>query len=277
LLAVAVRFGENQRPDLWAAHLECVASLDLPVRPQLYLSGQSDMNAMTVGSGKPIIVVNSGLVKSVGQEDLTAVLAHESGHVLSDHVHYITVLAILQRLILTGMSPIGFLPLRAVVLVLLEWQRCAELSSDRAATLVTGDPRVTCRVLMNIAGGGASGLDLDAFMQQAADYADTEDLLARPGRFLTEITRSHPFAVRRVGELTRWVDSGEFQRIREGHYLHRGEEPPVTDHVRAAAEHYRQRFTEIIDRVAGGAQKLFNQFTSWFRNDGPDDEGDGFL
>ena len=51
----------------------------------------------------------------------------------------------------------------------------------------------------------------------------------------------------------------------------------IRDSVRAAAEHYRQRFTEIIDRVAGGAQKLFNQFTSWFRNDGPDDEGDGFL
>jgi len=273
LLADAVRLGERQRPDVWHAHLAALEALDIPQRPELYIQGLPMMNAMTVGSAKPLVIVNSSLVRKVPGEELTAVLAHEGGHVLSDHVHYATVLAILQRLLQTGLSPIGRLPLQAVVLVLLEWYRCAELSCDRAATLVTDDPLVTCRLLMSVAGGGVEGLDLNAFLTQAAEYAESEDLLARPGRWMTELQRTHPFAVHRVGELMRWVQEGEFDRIRSGSYIRRGEEPPVGDNFREATEHYRQRFLEIVDRVAGGAQKLFNQFSSWLRADG-DEHGE---
>jgi hypothetical protein len=183
-------------------------------------------------------------------------------------VHYATVLAILQRLLWTGLSPIGNLPLKAVILILLEWYRCAELSCDRASTLVTADPLVTCRVLMNLAGGGVEGLDLDAFLTQANDYAETEDILARPKRWLTEIHQTHPFAVRRVSELMRWVQEGEYDRIRSGSYVRRGHEPPPSEQFKEATEHYRRRFLEIVDRVAGGVQKVAAQFSSWFRSDG---------
>jgi Zn-dependent protease with chaperone function len=272
LLADAVRLGERQRPDVYGAHLDALRTLDVPQRPELYVGQMQSMNAMTVGSAHPVVILSPSLVKSVATDQLAAVLGHENGHVLSDHVHYATVLAILQRLLASGLSPVGRLPLQAVVLVLLEWYRCAELSCDRAATLVVDDPLVVCRLLMNTAGGGVEGLDVDAFIQQATEYAETEDLLARPGRWLTELGRTHPFAVRRVGELTRWVGEGDFDRIRSGSYLRRGQEPPVTDQLRRATEHYRERFTEIVDRVAGGTQKLFNQFSSWLRMDGGDGE-----
>jgi len=274
LLGNAVRLGERQLPDVWHRHLECVDSLDIPIQPDLYLRRLQDMNAMTVGSARPVIILNSGLVQSLPSMELTAVLAHESGHVLSDHVHYATVLAILQRLVATGISPMGRLPLQALILILLEWYRCAELSCDRASTLVTGDPLVTCRVLMNLAGGGVEGLELDAFLQQAKDYTETDDLLARPKRWMTEITQTHPFAVRRVSELMRWVQEGDFDRIRSGSYLRRGQEPPPSDQFREATEHYRQRFIEIVDRVAGGMQKMSSQFLTWFRNDERGSEAD---
>ena len=268
LLADAVRLGERQRPDIWRAHLAAYEALDIEARPDLYVGQLPGMNALTVGSARPVVIVSPSLVKSLDADELTAVLGHEAGHVLSDHVHYATVLAILQRLLSVGMSPIGRLPLQAIVLVLLEWYRCAELSCDRAATLVVDDPQLVCRVLMGIAGGGVADLSLDAFVQQATEYAETEDLLARPGRWLTEVGRTHPFAVRRVGELTRWVAEGELDRIRAGSYVRRGQEPPAGDQLRVATEHYRQRFTEIVDRVAGGMQKLFNQISDWLRSDG---------
>ena len=268
LLADAVHLGERQLPTLYEAHLRALDALDVPVHPELYLRQLDGMNAMTVGSSRPVVLVNSGLARSIEGPQLDAVLAHEDAHVLSDHVHYATVLLILQRMLRTGIGPIGRVPLQAVVLVLLEWFRCAELSADRGATLVVDDPLVTCRVLMSLAGGGVEGLDLDAFLQQATEYSETEDLLARPGRFLTELTRTHPYAVRRVGELTRWVREGEFDRIRSGSYIRRGEEPPPGDQFRAATEHYRRRFLEIIDRVAGGVQHLAGQFSTWLRGDG---------
>jgi hypothetical protein len=67
---------------------------------------------------------------------------------------------------------------------------------------------------------------------------------------------------------------GDFDRIRSGSYVRRGQEPPVTDQLRRATEHYRERFTEIVDRVAGGTQKLFSQFSSWLRSDSDDGEPD---
>lgn len=267
LLANAVRVGERQLPELWSSHLECVHSLDLPAAPDLYVRQLPQMNAMTVGSSSPVVVVNSGLVSGLSPLELKAVLGHESGHVLADHVHYATVLAILQRLVATGLSPMGQLPLRALLLVLLEWYRCAELSGDRAASLVVGDPLVTCRLLLSTAGGGVPGLDLDAFLQQAREYADTEDLLARPGRFLAETNEAHPFTVRRASELMRWVAEGDYDRIRSGSYLRRGQEPPPGNQFLEATAHYRRRFTEIVDRVAGGVQKLGAQLLTWLRDE----------
>ncbi len=272
LLADAVRLGDRQLPDVYRAHLGALQVLDLDARPGLYVAQLQSINALTVGSAHPVVIVSPGLVKSTSPEEMKAALGHEAGHVLSDHVHYSTVLAILQRLMASGLSPVGRLPIQAVVLVLLEWYRCAELSCDRAATLVVDDPLTVCRLLMGVAGGGVEGLNVDAFVKQATEYAETEDLLARPGRWLTEIGRTHPFGVRRVGELTRWVGEGELDRIRSGSYVRRGQEPPVTDQLRQATDHYRERFTEIVDRVAGGTQKLFKQFSSWLRMD---DDGDG--
>jgi len=37
-------------------------------------------------------------------------------------------------------------------------------------------------------------------------------------------------------------------------------------------QHYRQRFTAMIDRTVGGVNKLSNQITSWLRRDTGDDD-----
>ena len=53
----------------------------------------------------------------------------------------------------------------AIYLALLEWSRAAELTSDRASAIVTGEPLVLCRTLMRMAGGPVKDLDLDAFIR----------------------------------------------------------------------------------------------------------------
>lgn len=270
LLADAIRIGPRQLPAVWEQHLEIVHCLDLPKEPELYLIGASDFNAHAFGSNRPMLVLRSGLVSGLPAEELGVIIAHEQGHLLAEHTHYTTVMVILQILLGIGLSPlgpIGVIPMRALLLVLLEWHRCAELSSDRAAAIVTGDPLLVCRGLMRTIGGGVKDLSLDAFIQQANEYVDDADLLARPGRFLAELRRTHPYAVKRVHELTRWVASGEYDRIIAGSYVRRGEEPPPTDELKAATEHYRRRFLDVVERVAGGAQKLADQFAGWVRRD----------
>jgi hypothetical protein len=121
---------------------------------------------------------------------------------------------------------------------------------------------------MRVTGGGVKGLSLDAFIQQSNDYIDHDDILARPGRFLRELGRTHPYSVRRVRELTRWVSEGDYDRIRGGSYIRKGEEPPPNDELKAATEHYRKRFLEVVERVSGGVQKLADQFSSWLHSEG---------
>jgi hypothetical protein len=155
--------------------------------------------------------------------------------------------------------PLG-LPFAAVKAVLLEWYRAAELSCDRAEALVVRDPRIVCRALMVLAGGlHADKLDLDAFLAQAREYEDWDDPSDRVRRFFYEINATHPYAVKRVSEVMKWVQSGEYDRIVRGDYIKRGEEPPVREEAGDAMEFYAARFRAIFADIGDNVTKLGNQ------------------
>jgi Zn-dependent protease with chaperone function len=269
LVGNAVRIGEHQVPKLWAGYRECATALDLERVPALYVTQTPLANALTVGAHSPLVIVYSGLVADYQADEVDAVLAHELGHVLSEHYYYTTAFVLLAQFLQTSV-PRGLtgLPIRAIYYVLLEWSRAAELSSDRASALVLGDPLVTCRMLMKMAGGAIEGMSLDAFIAQATAYEDEEDLFARWSRAWVEIALSHPFAVRRVRELTTWVASGEYDRIRDGSYVKRGHEPPATKEFEAAVRHYRERFGKLLERTTGGVQRLIGQMEEWLSTAG---------
>ena len=266
LVGNAVRIGDGQIADLWARYHRCAGALDLPSVPDLYVTQTPLANAMTIGAKTPLVIVYSGLVGSYDDDEVDAVLAHELGHVLSEHYYYTTALVLLSQFLRTSLPGrlIG-LPVRALYLALLEWARAAELSCDRASALVVGDPLDVCRLLMRMAGGALEGMSLDAFIAQASDYAEEEDLFARWSRAWVEIGLTHPFAVRRVRELITWVRAGDFDRIRGGHYVRRGAEPPPSAEFDSAVAHYRERFSQMLDRTTGGIQRLAAQLDDWIK------------
>jgi hypothetical protein len=159
-------------------------------------------------------------------------------------------------------------------LALLEWSRAAELSADRAAALVMGDPLEPCRVLMRVAGGALPGMSFDEFLKQAADYDSEDDLFSRHSRFWVELSLTHPIAVRRVKELIEWVQSGEYDRIVDGSYPRRGQEPPPSAEFNAAVAHYGERFSRFLDRTAGNVQDLGKQLSDWLKRRPDGDEDD---
>lgn len=268
LLGNAVRLGDDQIPQVWDQHVRVGSVLDLPEpRPHLYVTDTPIANAMTVGTSRPVVILNSPLLTDYTLDEVEAVLAHEAGHVLSEHVYYSTVLATLSMILQGTLSsaPLVGLPIRALYLVLLEWSRAAELSCDRASALVVDDPRMTCQMLMRMASGPVKGMNLDAFVKQATEYHEEDDLFARAGRFRAEINQTHPFAVNRVRQLVDWVGSGDYDRIRSGSYVKRGEEPAPTAELQEAIQHYRRRFVGIIERTSGGISKLSGQVNDWVR------------
>ncbi|MEA2398439.1 MAG: hypothetical protein QOK25_1995, partial [Thermoleophilaceae bacterium] len=139
-LGAAVRIDQRQLPQIHALHRAAFDTLDIAELPDLYLTQYPVANAVTIGVGQPMIVLNSELVRLLDDEGLRAVLAHEAAHVLAEHVLYQTALVILMRLGTGARLPLlAGLPLMAMRTALLEWSRAAELSCDRAAALVARD------------------------------------------------------------------------------------------------------------------------------------------
>jgi Zn-dependent protease with chaperone function len=269
LLASSVKLGEDQLPDIWRGYQGVLATLDMSERYDLYLTQWPVANAAAIGAGKPMIVVNSSLVSLLDDLELRTVLAHEVGHILSEHTVYRTALLILLELGSSIRLPLlAGLPLLAVRASLLEWFRASELSCDRAATLVNRDPLITCRTLMALAGGRESKqLNLDAFLRQVADYEDWEPGLDRMRRFFLELQLTHSFPVRRVSELQKWVRSGEYDRIVGGEYLKRGEEVDPRSHAGDAVEHYSDRFRTIFRETGENVAAAGERFSEWLRGD----------
>jgi hypothetical protein len=181
------------------------------------------------------------------------VLGHEAGHILSDHVLYITALHILVLLSRGVRLPfLAGLPLQAVMLALFEWYRAAELSADRAATLVNRDPLVTCRTLMVLAGGVSSRkLNIDAFIRQATDYEEWSSGWDRLNRMRSDVWLTHSRPVRRVKEITEWVRSGEYDRIVKGEFPTRDQQADARREASEAYEHYKERFARIFADFGG--------------------------
>jgi Zn-dependent protease with chaperone function len=166
--------------------------------------------------------VHSALLELLDDREVQAVLAHECGHLKSEHGVYITMANILLALsssLLTG-GP-GRVLAEFGNAQILRWLRAAELTCDRAALLVVQDDRVVIGALMKLAGGSpayAASLDVDAYLDQATSYDEVAD--SRLGRLLARgMTQglTHPLPVLRVRELRRWSNSNHYRTLLSNH------------------------------------------------------------
>ena len=156
-LGDAVKVSATQRPNLNVMWTEVLETLDWPDRPELYVTQTPIANAMAVGFDKPFVIVHSGLLEILTDDELRSVLGHELGHIMSGHTVYSTIAYILLYF---GLSNLPFLAAAAILpfqLALLEWQRKSEFSSDRAGLLVVQDLNVSMSAEMKLAGGKEYG------------------------------------------------------------------------------------------------------------------------
>ena len=276
-LAGSVRLGPDQLPETYADHVAATKRLDLLGEYDLYVTQFPFANAAAIGAGRPMVVINSRTVDLLYVHEIRTVLGHEAGHILSDHVLYQTALMILMNLTGSGLSRIpvlGGLPLLAVRLALLEWFRAAELSCDRAGTLVNRDPMVTCRTLMVLAAGmPSSKLNVDAFMRQAREYDDWDSGWDKLSRLSTELSLTHSHPVRRAREIMTWVQSGDFDRIMGGEYRTRDQEAASPrEEAGEAVNFYSDRFRKVfrdvgdsVEKAGGSLADAGERFGDWLR------------
>lgn len=275
-LASAIRVSERQYPELHALRVEAAQILDLDPVPDLFVSRDPDANAYAIGIDRPFIVVTTGLVEASDEAGLRFVVGHEMGHILSGHNVLRTLLMRLLRLQATiQWVPLGALGLRAVIAALMEWFRKAELTADRAGLLCSQDPQSSLRQQLLMAGAvDPAAVDLEEFLQQAAEYEAGDDLRDSVLKLLTVEGMTHPFAVVRAAQLHRWAESPQYRAILDGEYLLRADDRPASslmDDIRSAARSYRQSWSEsgdpltkVVSDVGGAvsdvAGRVFGRF-----------------
>src|SRR5690349_5725957 len=222
LTASSVKVTPKQCPDLYAKLQIACTTLGVDM-PDLFVQQNPIVNAYTYGTEKSVVVLHTGLLERLNDEETLAVIAHEVGHIHAEHVLYLTAARIIEFLtnasvarLLPGSEILKFIISAGISSSLLAWARRAELSCDRAALLVTQDPHVVGKVMMKLSGGTmASKIDYDLFLEQGREFKKTcdESALDKFWANIINAGQTHPFPIWRIGEILDWVESGQYNDL----------------------------------------------------------------
>ncbi|HET8839863.1 MAG TPA: M48 family metallopeptidase [Ktedonobacteraceae bacterium] len=223
-VAQSVRVSPTQCPRLYSSLREACAILDMP-EPELYVAQTPLVNAMTSGHDHPYIILHSGLVDLLTENEIMAVIAHELGHIKSGHVLYKTMargISYLIEVISDLTLGIGRLVGLTLQGALLEWDRMAEFSADRFALMVVQDSQVLLSLMMKMAGGTLfqrDQMNSQEFLAQAELYHAVDvNMLDRLYKGMLVAPTTHPMLIVRASEIVKWGDSSEYQEMLAGRY-----------------------------------------------------------
>lgn len=231
----SIRVGPRQFGSLHRMVEQAAGILDVPV-PDTYIGPQYSVNATAFGFERYTLTLHAGLVDVMEDDQLLAVIGHELGHMLCEHMLYKSLAYLISEVGLKalaamtgGAALIIGVPLK---LALLNWSRAAEYSCDRAGLLVVQDPAVVAAGLARLAGRPrrfAHEFSLDALLDQHDEYTEKASTVERLYGLAHELGRTHPDVVWRAHEVVAWAESDAYRDILAGRYLTR-------DHVAARRE-----------------------------------------
>jgi len=215
-----LRVTPDNFPELYEKVAEARAILDVPVMPEVYIAAGGEINAFTAGVHRPIVVLTSGAVDLLTDEELFFVIAHELGHVKSGHVLYYQIaqfLPVIGEVI--GAATLGVSNFFSTGLeaALLNWKRTSEFTADRAGLLACQDAGVAITAMMKIAGlplkYHASVNPEDFIAQARAFEALDSDKLSWIAKGLSIMGQSHPWTVMRANQFLKWIDAGDYEKV----------------------------------------------------------------
>ncbi len=260
LMGNSIQVGPRQYATIYGMFRECVRDLDIYPEPSLFVSQNPQVNSYAMGQEHPYIVINTGLLDLLTDDEIKTVLAHELGHIKCGH----TILIQMAMWVVNAASVIGEMTFglgnivsNGLIVAFYEWRRKAELSSDRAALLVMENPRTVMTTMMKISGGSNRFIDecsLEEFIKQSENYRNLdEDGLNQVYKALMYAgvngMLSHPFPVERIHYLQEWANSSEYRDIRKGDYARVTVETTNTAPTASESERLRREIDELQQEI----------------------------
>jgi Zn-dependent protease with chaperone function len=182
--------------------------LSIDFLPEMFILESGQPNAFTFGTEEQAyLVLDSSLPEILTEPELTAVIAHELGHVKSGHMMYHTLAEVLGGGISLSASFFGLdlisIPVR---LALLSWYRESEVSADRAGLLAVNDINIMSSLFPKLASGHkAASLNQSQMKTQDVGILET----------VGGLFRTHPLDINRFKLANEFWKSDEFRRTRQ--------------------------------------------------------------
>ena len=189
--------------------------LDLETIPDLYIRWSYDINAFTVGSENPIIVLNSGLIDLCDDDEIMFIIGHECGHIKSNHMLY-HMMAQVFNLVIDSI-PFGNIAAAPLQYALYYWDRMSEFSADRAGLLCNQNKEAAIRCFMKMSGLPVrefNNLNYKTFIRQATEFKQLDYIaLNKVIKYISIAKDSHPWTIMRAAELLNWSSSGAYESL----------------------------------------------------------------
>jgi Zn-dependent protease with chaperone function len=221
----SIAVSPRQYPEIYAIGEECARRLGIGI-PQIFICSALEGYACTIATDDvtPMIILSSGIVERLEMEELKFVIGHECGHIHNLHGVYNTAVElmtnalirmVLQQFVATGLPNLLDAAEKVIhggiMLFLLRWSRCAEITCDRAGLICCGDLNTANVALAKLITGGGDRLkniNIQEFINQVRTVQST------PVRLL-ELASTHPLLPRRMEALNLFTECDTFYAWRQ--------------------------------------------------------------
>lgn len=208
---------EESCPDLYRLIKEVETTLDIVDSPEVYTKWSYSINGSTTGTkGNTLMVLNSGAVDLLTDDQLRYLVGHEMGHIKSKHVLY-HMMAQFFPLLASMVPGVGAYIGTSLELVLVYWSRMSEFTADRAGLLACQDKDAALSAIVKMAGLPLKyfeNINESAFLEQAEEFERMhKDFLSGIMQNISILSSTHPWTVYRAAELVKWINSGEYDKI----------------------------------------------------------------
>lgn len=206
---------KNSSPKFYAQLEEVCRILNVKDVPYYSTEWSYYISGYSVGMENYRIVMLSGALDLLNDEEMLFMLGHELGHFLCGHKPYHMLLETLYMPLVDDTSVKMWATL--IKLPLLEWYRISDYTADRVGLLCCQDLNVALSTMIKQAGLPRKyyeKINIEGFIQQIREfnekYTSTMDKMVK---ILSIRAAASPWLVVRTAKLIEWYESGEYHKI----------------------------------------------------------------